>query len=80
MKITNHMTRQRKTPAAMTVVTVVAVVAAVTAVPVVAVVSAVTAVAAAAFIPPKASILPGTAWPAAPSSAVRASAIPDRIT
>ena len=65
MRITNHMTRQRKTPAAMTVVTVVAVVA---------------AVAAAAFIPPKASILPGTAWPAAPASAVRASAIPDRIT
>lgn len=71
MRITNHMTRQRKTPAAMTVVTAVAVVAAVT---------AVTAVAAAAFIPPKASILPGTAWPAAPASAVRASAIPDRIT
>lgn len=74
MRITNHMTRQRKTPAAMTVVTAVAVVAAVTAV------TAVTAVAAAAFIPPKASILPGTAWPAAPASAVRASAIPDRIT
>lgn len=66
MRITNHMTRQRKTPAAMTVVTAVTVVA------------AVTAVAAAAFIPPKA--LPGTAWPAAPASAVRASAIPDRIT
>lgn len=59
MRITNHMTRQRKTPAAMTAVAVVA---------------------AAAFIPPKASILPGTAWPAAPASAVRASAIPDRIT
>lgn len=71
MRITNHMTRQRKTPAAMTVVTVVAAVTAVT---------AVTAVAAAAFIPPKLSILPGTAWPAAPASAVRASAIPDRIT
>ena len=68
MRITNHMTRQRKTPAAMTVVTVVAAV------------TAVAAVAAAAFIPPKASILPGTAWPAAPASAVRASAIPDRIT
>lgn len=77
MRITNHMTRQRKTPAAMTVLTVVAVVAAVAAVTAV---TAVTAVAAAAFIPPKASILPGTAWPAAPASAVRASAIPDRIT
>lgn len=74
MRITNHMTRQRKTPAAMTAVAVVAAVAAVTAV------TAVTAVATAAFIPPKASILPGTACPAAPASAVRASAIPDWIT